>query len=306
VANATENSSLGLVGGLALLWGMFKIFRTLDQAFSDIYESEHLNSMADQIGDAVFVFGAMGVAIALASTLDQLIPSLGSATMDAAVATLVSIFGLTLAFFPMFYVFPDEDVSVREVLPGTLLAATGWELLEAGFQHYVAIAGKSDTYGVLGAILLLITWLYLIGLVLLIGAALNAVISGRSEDVPTVDWGHVWRTGERRTADPDRNTSSTEAGEFTGPLTDLHAALDANEDADEITVQVGDDTVTLPRPDDPTVSTNTIQRPQFLGGQKVNGNLVFHWEADEAEDGDAAFSPSPKQFIARRRSEGDD
>jgi membrane protein len=36
---------------------------------------------------------------------------------------------LAIAFLPVFYVFPDANVTVREVLPGVVLTALGWAAL---------------------------------------------------------------------------------------------------------------------------------------------------------------------------------
>lgn len=51
----------------------------------------------------------------------------------------------------MFVVFPDADVDIREVLPGTLLAAVDWTLLGPAFSVYAAIASSSALYGVSGS-----------------------------------------------------------------------------------------------------------------------------------------------------------
>ncbi|MUV58229.1 YihY/virulence factor BrkB family protein, partial [Halogeometricum sp. CBA1124] len=56
-------------------------------------------------------------------------------------------------------------------------------MLEVGFQVYAANAGRYEAYGVIGGVLLLLTWLYFSGLVVLLGAAVNAVLSNRSRDV---------------------------------------------------------------------------------------------------------------------------
>jgi membrane protein len=93
---------------------------------------------------------------------------------------VVLVVPLLLAFFPIYYVFPDTHVTVREVLPGVVVAAVGWTVLQVGFQLYVTYAGQSEVYGTLGAVLLILTWLYLAGLLLLVGVAVNVVLSGRT------------------------------------------------------------------------------------------------------------------------------
>jgi len=65
------------------------------------------------------------------------------------------------------------------ILPGTIVAAVGWALLNAGFGIYVAYSSTRDLYGVVGGVILLITFLYFGALVILIGAVTNVVLMGR-------------------------------------------------------------------------------------------------------------------------------
>jgi membrane protein len=50
--NAADEGGISLVGGAVLVWGTLRIFRGLDTAFSDIYESENRNTFPDQVADA--------------------------------------------------------------------------------------------------------------------------------------------------------------------------------------------------------------------------------------------------------------
>ena len=61
------------------------------------------------------------------------------------------------------------------ITPGSLFAALCWLLLTLGFGVYVAKFGNySATYGSLGAVVVMLTWLYLSSYVLLFGAELNS------------------------------------------------------------------------------------------------------------------------------------
>lgn len=61
------------------------------------------------------------------------------------------------------------------ITPGSLFAALLWLALTLGFGAYVRYVGRFDaTYGSLGAIVALLTWLYLSAYVLLFGAELNS------------------------------------------------------------------------------------------------------------------------------------
>ncbi|WP_232283601.1 YihY/virulence factor BrkB family protein [Sphingomonas sp. PAMC 26617] len=59
--------------------------------------------------------------------------------------------------------------------PGSLFAAVAWLVLTIGFGIYVAKFGNYNaTYGSLGAVVVMLTWLYLSSYVLLLGAELNS------------------------------------------------------------------------------------------------------------------------------------
>lgn len=63
------------------------------------------------------------------------------------------------------------------VTPGSIFAVAGWLLLSLGLRVYVAyFAAYNATYGSIGGVILLLSWLYLTGVVLLVGAEIDAEI----------------------------------------------------------------------------------------------------------------------------------
>ena len=63
----------------------------------------------------------------------------------------------------------------RWVTPGSVLALLLWMIASAGFAFYVAhFASYNKTYGAIGAVMVLLTWMYLTMLVILAGGELNA------------------------------------------------------------------------------------------------------------------------------------
>ena len=181
---ATQSSSAtgsSVVGFVVLVWSALKIFRGLDTAFSEIYEITPDSSIVDQIRDGLVVLVSLTLALAamiavtsVFGAFQGVIPYLGL------LLPLGLAVGLIVAFLPIYYVFPDVDVSVREILPGVVIAAVGWALLQGVFQIYVArsTAGGAD---IVTGIMLLLTWLYFTGVVLLLGAVVNAVLGGYTE-----------------------------------------------------------------------------------------------------------------------------
>ena len=180
LANASARTGASLVGVVTLLWGTLKIFRGLDVAFSEIYDTQAQSSLLDQVTDSLVVLVALALAVVMAVAAGATFAALEEHPLVGIVNPLLLVVGLSVAFFPIYYVFPDLDLTAREVLPGVLFASVGWAVLESLFQVYVVLVDKQEVYGVLGGILLLLTWLYLGGFLLLVGGVVNAVLAGRT------------------------------------------------------------------------------------------------------------------------------
>lgn len=123
--------------------------------------------------------GAMAC-LTLMAALSGLLPELpGRLVFLTNFASYAVMFlGGTLGAALLYRVAPDR-IAPRwgALLPGAVLAAVGWTVLTVGFGIYVANFGNYNaTYGSLGAIVVLLTWLYLSAYILLLGGELNAAI----------------------------------------------------------------------------------------------------------------------------------
>ena len=181
---ASEGRGGATVVGLAfLLWGTLKVFRALDTAFGDIYGTERENTLVDQVVDSLVVIVSIGLTMALMFVMAGLLAMLNLGLVLEALGVLLLPILLTAAFLPIFYRFPDTAVTVREVLPGAVVAAVGWTGMQAVFQIYATVASTS-AYGVVGGVILLVTWLYVAGAVIMLGAVVNVVLAEHREPGP--------------------------------------------------------------------------------------------------------------------------
>jgi membrane protein len=176
-ASASVGLSVAFLG--VLLWGTSKIFRAMDAAFAELYDTERNLSLVDQFRDAIVVLVALAAATAGLIAVGSVVEIPAAVPFPWVLEGLLGVLGLAVAFLPIYYVFPDVDVSVREVVPGVLVAATGWMVLKWVFNLYVGVSSKPDVYGLIGTLVLLVTWLYVGGLLLLLGASVNSTLAGR-------------------------------------------------------------------------------------------------------------------------------
>lgn len=71
----------------------------------------------------------------------------------------------------------DQRQKVKSILPGIASAVILWLILSIGFSFYVEnFSSYSIIYGTLGAVMVLIVWLYMTSFVLILGAELNAAV----------------------------------------------------------------------------------------------------------------------------------
>lgn len=203
-----RNTSTGVSAfGLALLvWGALRIFRNLDRAFSDIYETQSANSFLDQLKDAGVVLAAVAGVVVAVLGIESLLSIDAGASFGWLAGRLLLVVAIAAVLLPMYYFFPDEtDMHVAEAVPGVVVTSVGLVVAESLFRLYVEYSASLADGSVLAGILVFLTWLYVTGLLLLLGAVVNAVLSNRSRDVqirPVLGGKAAGAEGDRPRYDP--------------------------------------------------------------------------------------------------------
>ncbi|MBO1912707.1 YihY/virulence factor BrkB family protein, partial [Microvirga sp. 3-52] len=122
-----------------------------------------------QIG--IFAFSYLGLEagfLSLWNNLRWIIPPI----------LLFSVFTL------LYWLVPNLKLHIKSVLFGAAFATLGWILTSIGFSYYVSSFGNySGTYGSIGAIIVLMMWLYFSAIILMLGGQINAVMSERRQAI---------------------------------------------------------------------------------------------------------------------------
>lgn len=265
---ADADSSVSILGVVFLIWGALRIFRGLDTAFSDIYETESENTFLDQISDGLLLLVTVALAIIAVSLLRGAVTGVTGGTPVAVLRTVVTAVGLFVLLYPMYYVFPDADVSFVETVPGTAFASVGLTV-----AHFLFTTFKSGGTGgnLIASILVLLTWLYIISLITLLGASINAVLSNRSADVD-IDpvFGGVAMASDRR------EDVRIDRSRLLANLEEMVTTFD--DGGDEITILADGKRITVPRPGDATVDQS---RAVYSSKDSVGLRLTWWPDGDE-------------------------
>src|SRR3954463_4055967 len=183
-------ATLGIIGGLALLWASLSLFSVLESAFNIVYGRSNRSFLQGKglafvlmVGSLVTLFvallaGSLGVA-----ALQEYAPGVVSnSTIAYALSIGVSLAGVFFFLVSCYYALTNEDdLWLREVLPGAIFAAI---LLEGTFQLlplYQRYADLNPALRAFGAPAILLVWLYVMANVIVFGAELNWWIARRAE-----------------------------------------------------------------------------------------------------------------------------
>jgi membrane protein len=106
------------------------------------------------------------------------------------VGWLITFLAVTLALDVLYYLAPNADIPFRWVTPGGFTAAFLLLVANEIMRFFVADVFHYDQlYGQLGAGIVLLTWLYVIALVMLIGIQMNAVLVQMAGEHENIDIG---------------------------------------------------------------------------------------------------------------------
>jgi membrane protein len=97
----------------------------------------------------------------------------------------VAVAAIMLILAVLYYAGPNVEQSFRWISPGSLAATILWLLATAIVGIYLSFSNPGSAYGVVGSVLVLLFFLYITGIIFLVGAEINAVL-GKRYDPETV------------------------------------------------------------------------------------------------------------------------
>jgi membrane protein len=195
LVKVSEGNSAGLMtfGVVAALWSSSAALMALIDALNHAYDVEDQRPWWKQRLTAVLL--TLGLAI---FTLCSIVLVVSGPQLAEFVATRFGlgagfewawkilqwplVFALIATAFGLIYYFaPDVDQDFVWLTPGSVLATALWIGGSLALRAYVVNFGSyNETYGAIGGVMVLLLWLYITGLIIVIGAEMNAEIEHAS------------------------------------------------------------------------------------------------------------------------------
>ncbi|MDN5709578.1 MAG: YihY/virulence factor BrkB family protein [Planococcus sp. (in: firmicutes)] len=188
----TPSGGLLTFGILGTLWSASNAMTAFMEATNQAYDVEETRSFFVKKGLAIVLTLFMLIAVIVALIL----PIFGGTIIDMinqflnlpqqteiifqVLRWVISIVVMSLVLAMLYKFAPNKQFPFKEVIIGAIIATVLWQLVSLGFSFYVSNFGSySATYGSLGGLIVLILWFFLTGLILVVGAEINAILHRR-------------------------------------------------------------------------------------------------------------------------------
>lgn len=195
VLNTRSSSILG-ISVILTIWTASSGFRAAIKGINKAYEIKETRNFIKRVIIAIIctfllvliIFGTLILLVfgdILGRFLVEILP------FEIAINTLWNLLRYILIIFMMIVIFaglyrytPCKRLSWREVLPGAIVSTFGWVITSIGFSFYVNnFSNYSQLYGSLGAVFVLMTWLYLSSIIFILGVEINAVLVNNKDHI---------------------------------------------------------------------------------------------------------------------------
>lgn len=190
ITDLTVNKSIGLLsfGLIVALWTASSGFSAIIKGLNKAYDEKENRSYIKVSILCLFFALAVAVIIFLAVALfifgeingKILYKTFGLKNFIIIwnyLRYILSLVILTCIFMLLYKFTPSRRLRIKEVLPGSIFTTVAFIITSILFSFYVNNFGNySRLYGSIGAVIMLMTWIYLLSLILLLGGELNASI----------------------------------------------------------------------------------------------------------------------------------
>lgn len=185
----TQHTGLLGVSILLMIWTSSSAFRAVIKGVNKAYEFKENRSFIKR--SIISMTGIMSLALIILLALAMLVFGnvigahiISKIPFYRIIIFLWNMFRYVFVFIVMIFIFaliymfaPAKRLRSKEVIPGAIFSTVGWIGVSFGFSFYINNFGNySRFYGSLGAVFILMTWLFLISMIFILGVEINCVI----------------------------------------------------------------------------------------------------------------------------------
>lgn len=192
--NAKDRPDLGSLAGMwstgLLFFGATVVFMRLQATLNLIFKSDSSNvGIVELVRNRVFSFGvvfAIGFLLLLSVTMTTALEYVFAdvPSLMPLLSNLGALLVYTLGFAMIYRFLPDRTVDFKQAMVGGLLTAVLFVIGRKLIGMYMVEAAPGSAYGSMGALVLLLVWIYYAATVFFIGASLTAVMDERWNTQP--------------------------------------------------------------------------------------------------------------------------
>ncbi len=177
------------VGLIATLWSASNGMTALMNAFNVAYDIEDNRNFFVSKGLSIFFTIILTLSVLLTFVLIVFGGQIGNlmfgviglddqfSTVWNLVRSILPLLLVFVVFLIMYLTAPNIKVKLKSVIPGTIFTTVAFLVASWGFSIYVSGFGNySATYGSIAGVIILIFWLYITGVIIILGAQINAII----------------------------------------------------------------------------------------------------------------------------------
>ncbi|MEG0380558.1 MAG: YihY/virulence factor BrkB family protein [Kurthia sp.] len=193
---SNRNGGLLSVGIIATLWsasnGVNALIKNLNKSYDITETRPFIVARAVSIFFTISLIGLIIVALVLpvfGKTIGQFMFEViglkeGFLIVWNYVRIIIPPFLIVTVLVLLYWIAPNVKIYFRHAIPGALFATIAWVLISFGFSFYISnFANYSKTYGSIGGIIILMLWLYITGIVLVVGGQVNVAFQKRKKQL---------------------------------------------------------------------------------------------------------------------------
>jgi membrane protein len=203
VKEVSDNQYTGLLGIsiVLMIWTASSAFKAIIKSVNKSYNLKENRSFIKL--SIISMLGILALALIIILALIMLVFGnvIGEYIKSAdkfyeIIFILWNIFRYVFIFIIMIVIFatiyrlaPAKKLTWKEVIPGSIFSTLGWILVSFIFSFYIDnFNNYSRFYGSLGAVFILMTWLFLISMIIILGVEINFVIAEIKNKIHLLDY----------------------------------------------------------------------------------------------------------------------